>query len=84
MAFIAVLVAIVSCDKPTNTPSTVQPSAIKVTPAEPAMVPEQGGSLTLNLASREDWEAQDVPSWISVSPASGAGYDLRFPGDRLP
>lgn len=73
MAFIAVLVTIVSCDKPTNTPSTVQPSAIKVTPAEPAMVPEQGGSLTLNLASREDWEAQDVPSWISVSPASGAG-----------
>ena len=73
MAFIAVLVTMVSCDKPTKNPSTVQPSAIKVTPAEPAMVPEQGGSLTLNLASREDWEAQDVPSWISVSPASGAG-----------
>jgi DNA/RNA endonuclease G (NUC1) len=73
MAFIAVLVTMVSCDKPTKNPSTVQPSAIKVTPAEPAMVSEQGGSLTLNLASREDWEAQDVPSWISVSPASGAG-----------
>ena len=73
MAFIAVLVTMVSCDKPTKNPSTVQPSAIKVTPAEPAMVPEQGGSLILNLASREDWEAQDVPSWISVSPASGAG-----------
>jgi DNA/RNA endonuclease G (NUC1) len=73
MAFIAVLVTMVSCEKPTKNPSTVQPSAIKVTPAEPAMVSEQGGSLTLNLASREDWEAQDVPSWISVSPASGAG-----------
>lgn len=72
MAFIAVLATMASCDKPTKTPVS-QPSVIKVSPAEPAEVPEGGGTLTLNLASRKDWEVQDVPSWISVSPDSDAG-----------
>ena len=72
MAFIAVLITVVSCEKPTKTPVS-QPSVIKVSPAEPAEVPEGGGTLTLNLASKKDWKVQDVPSWISVSPDSDAG-----------
>lgn len=73
MAFIAVLVTVVSCEKPANPTGTQQPFTIKVTPAQPAPVLEQGGTIILTLASRTDWEAQEVPSWITVSPASGAG-----------
>ena len=73
MALSAVLVAVVSCDKPAQPTGTQQPFSIKVTPAEPAPVLEQGGTIILTLASRSDWEAQEVPSWIAVSPASGAG-----------
>lgn len=36
------------------------------------IVPE-GGSVEVNLASNGDWNLEDTPSWISVSPMNGNG-----------
>ena len=67
---LAFMIASVSCgkdkgpddSKPTKTPE------LKVTPAEPAAVSYDGGTISLTVFANMDWKVQDVPSWITVSP----------------
>lgn len=76
MAFIAVLVTVVSCEKSVTRPGgkPVETTAeIKVLPAAPGEVAAAGGNVTLTVTANTGWAVQNVPSWITVSPASGAG-----------
>lgn len=76
MAFIAVLVTVVSCEKSVTKPGgkPVETTAeIKVLPAAPGEVAAAGGNVTLTVTANTGWAVQNVPSWITVSPASGAG-----------
>lgn len=78
---LAFMIASVSCgkdkgpddNKPTKTPE------LKVTPAEPAAVSYDGGTISLTVFANMDWKVQDVPSWITVSPESGMGSNYKQP-----
>lgn len=78
---LAFMIASVSCgkdkgpddNKPTKTPE------LKVTPAEPAAVSYDGGTVSLTVFANMDWKVQDVPSWITVSPESGMGSNYKQP-----
>ena len=35
-------------------------------------IPAAGGSVTINLSAADAWTVQNVPSWLTVSPASGS------------
>ena len=78
---LAFMIASVSCgkdkgpddSKPTKTPE------LKVTPAEPAAVSYDGGTISLTVFANMDWKVQDVPSWITVSPESGMGSNYKQP-----
>ena len=78
---LAFMIASVSCgkdkgpddNKPTKTPE------LKVTPAEPAAVSYDGGTVNLTVFANLDWKVQDVPSWITVSPESGMGSNYKQP-----
>lgn len=61
--FLAFISVSVSCgkdkgpdDTPTKTPE------LKVTPAEPAAVTYDGGTISLSVFANMDWKVQDVPS----------------------
>lgn len=73
-AFIAVLMVIMSCEKqalkPTGKPLE-NTSAIEVTPAEPSQFSSAGGTTILTLTSDKNWDVENVPEWITVSPESG-------------
>lgn len=78
--FLAFISVSVSCgkdkgpdDTPTKTPE------LKVTPAEPAAVTYDGGTISLSVFANMDWKVQDVPSWITVSPESGMGSNYKQP-----
>ena len=74
-AILALMIVSVSCEKerkPGGKPIEVTPE-IKVTPAAPGLISADGGEVTLTLTSNKDWMVQDVPSWLTVSPESGAG-----------
>ena len=78
---LAFMIASVSCgkdkgpddNKPTKTPE------LKVTPAEPAAVSYDGGTVSLTVFANMDWKVQDVPSWITVSPESGMASNYKQP-----
>ena len=78
---LAFMIVSVSCgkdkgpddNKPTKTPE------LKVTPAEPAAVSYDGGTISLTVFANMDWKVQDVPSWITVSPESGMGSNYKQP-----
>lgn len=78
--FLAFISVSVSCgkdkgpdDTPTKTPE------LKVTPAEPAAVTYDGGTISLSVFANMDWKVQDVPSWMTVSPESGLGSNYKQP-----
>ena len=75
MAFVAVLVTVVSCEKsaskPGGKPVETTPE-IKVAPAAPGEVAAAGGTVTLTLTANMAWAVQEVPAWLTVDPASGA------------
>ena len=78
---LAFMIVSVSCgkdkgpddNKPTKTPE------LKVTPAEPAAISYDGGTVSLTVFANMDWKVQDVPSWITVSPESGMGSNYKQP-----
>lgn len=74
MAFIAVLVTVVSCEKTANKPAgkpVEKTYEIKVAPAAPQQLTAAGGSVSLTVTSDLDWTVENVPAWITVSPESG-------------
>ena len=78
--FLPVLLATilaVSCgkDKPDVKPVEKTPE-IKVTPAE-ATISAAGGSVSISLFANMDWNVKDIPSWLTVSPESGAGSNYK-------
>ena len=77
---LAFLIVSVSCGKekqPDNVPTKAP--ELKVTPAEPAAVTYEGGTVNLSVFANMDWKVQDVPSWMTVSPESGVGSNYKQP-----
>ena len=77
---LAFLIVSVSCGKekqPDNVPTKTP--ELKVTPAEPAAVTYEGGTVNLSVFANMDWKVQDVPSWMTVSPESGVGSNYKQP-----
>ena len=77
---LAFMIVSVSCGKekqPDNVPTKTP--ELKVTPAEPAAVTYEGGTVNLSVFANMDWKVQDVPSWMTVSPESGVGSNYKQP-----
>ena len=76
MAFVAVLLAVVSCEKENIKPVEKTPE-LNVTPSAPEMVATTGGDITLKVWSNVDWTVTGIPEWMTVNPDSGSGsnYD---------
>jgi hypothetical protein len=47
-------------------------------------LPEEGGSTTISLTAKADWQLQHVPNWLSVSTSSGSAgtQDVTFSAEE--